>query len=64
MKTIYPRYVETEAGRRPDGLAVLAFREGTPYQGEDLIYDAAAPEQFPGALHPQRRRPHARHVPA
>lgn len=22
------------------GLAVLAFRDGTPYQGEDLIYDA------------------------
>ena len=22
---------------------MLAFREGTPYQGEDLIYDATAP---------------------
>ena len=27
----------------PPGLPVLAFREGTPYQGEDLIYDAEAP---------------------
>jgi len=25
---------------------VLAFREGTPYQGEDLIYDAVTPESF------------------
>jgi hypothetical protein len=22
---------------------MLAFRDGTPYQGEDLIYDASAP---------------------
>jgi hypothetical protein len=25
---------------------MMAFRQGTPYQGEDLIYDAAAPENF------------------
>ena len=24
-------------------MRVLAFRDGTPYQGEDLIYDAEAP---------------------
>lgn len=40
---IYPRYTETEAVPGPGGLAVLAFREGSPYQGEDLIYDATAP---------------------
>jgi hypothetical protein len=40
---IYPRYAETEAVPGPGGLAVLAFREGSPYQGEDLIYDATAP---------------------
>jgi hypothetical protein len=40
---IYPRYAEAEATLGPGGLAVLAFRAGTPYQGEDLIYDAAAP---------------------
>ena len=28
------------------GLQVRAFRSGTPYQGEDLIYDPAAPERF------------------
>ena len=32
-----------EAVSGPGGLAVLAFREGTPYQGEDLIYDPAGP---------------------
>ncbi len=41
--TIYPRYAASEAVPGPGGLAVLAFREGTPYQGEDLIYDATAP---------------------
>jgi hypothetical protein len=40
-KTIYPRYTVTEPVTGPDGLAVLAFRDGTPYQGEDLIYDPA-----------------------
>jgi hypothetical protein len=41
--TIYPRYAAAEAVEGPDGLIILPFREGTPYQGEDLIYDAAAP---------------------
>ena len=41
--TIYPRYTAAEPAPGPDGLALLAFREGTPYQGEDLIYDATAP---------------------
>jgi hypothetical protein len=25
---------------------VLAFRDGTPYQGEDLIYDGVTPDRF------------------
>ena len=63
VKTIYPRYATAEPVAGPEGLAVLAFRDGTPYQGEDLIYDAATPGQFPGALHPQRRGPDAGHLP-
>jgi hypothetical protein len=43
MASIYPRYAVAEAVPGPGGLAVLAFREGTPYQGEDLVYDAAGP---------------------
>jgi hypothetical protein len=41
--TIYARYAAADAEPGPGGLTVLAFREGTPYQGEDLIYDATAP---------------------
>src|SRR5258708_37395357 len=41
--TIYPRYAATEAMPGPGDLTTLAFRDGTPYHGEDLIYDAAAP---------------------
>jgi hypothetical protein len=40
---IYPRYAAAETAPGPGGLTLLAFREGTPYQGEDLIYDADAP---------------------
>ena len=40
---IYPRYAAADTAPGPAGLTVLAFREGTPYQGEDLIYDAEAP---------------------
>ena len=47
VKSIYPRYAATNApAAGPEGLAVLAFREGTPYQGEDLIYDAVKPDNF------------------
>jgi len=40
---IYPHYTATETRDGPGDLTILAFREGTPYQGEDLIYDAATP---------------------
>jgi hypothetical protein len=40
VKTIYPRYAAADAAIEPNGLAVKAFRSGTPYQGEDLIYDS------------------------
>jgi hypothetical protein len=46
VATIYSRYAEAAPTVGADGLAVLAFRDGSPYQGEDLIYDAIAPEHF------------------
>jgi len=46
LRTVYPRYFETKATAGPDGLAVLPFRPGTPYEGEDLIYFAEKPETF------------------
>jgi hypothetical protein len=46
VQTIYPRYASTAPVAGPLGLAVLPFRSGTPYDGEDLIYDAATPNNF------------------
>jgi len=46
LRSIYPRYVEAQASAGPGGLAVLPFRPGTPYAGEDLVYVGANPEQF------------------
>jgi hypothetical protein len=46
LRTIYPRYVEAQASAGPDGLAIVPFRAGTPYDGEDLVYLASSPEQF------------------
>jgi len=46
FRTIYPRYAAKEPTPTSTGLLALAFREGTPYQGEDLIYDASDPERF------------------
>jgi hypothetical protein len=46
LRTIYPRYIEAKATAGPDGLAILPFRAGTPYEGEDLVYLGSAPEQF------------------
>lgn len=46
LRTIYPRYFQNQATSAGDGLAVLPFRSGTPYEGEDLIYLADDPERF------------------
>jgi hypothetical protein len=46
LRTIYPRYLAAQATTGQDGLAVLPFRSGTPYAGEDLVYPAENPEQF------------------
>jgi len=46
LKTIYPRYTASEPVPGADRLTLFAFRDGTPYQGEDLAFDADAPEKF------------------
>jgi hypothetical protein len=46
IKTIYPRYVEAHTFSGPEGLIGVAFRDGTPYQGEDLFFVADRPESF------------------
>jgi hypothetical protein len=42
VRTIYPRYLDEAAPLPQDGLSMRAFRDGTPYAGEDL-FSADAP---------------------
>jgi len=37
VRTIYPRYLDQPSTSGQDGLTVRAFRDGTPYAGEDLF---------------------------
>jgi hypothetical protein len=46
MKTIYTRYLKQDPLPAPNGLIMLPFRHGTPYQGEDLLYPRESPERF------------------
>jgi hypothetical protein len=46
LRSIYPRYVGANASAGAHGLAIVAFRAGTPYQGEDLVYLADNPARF------------------
>jgi hypothetical protein len=38
VRTIYPRYLEDASTSGPDGLAMRAFRAGSPYGGEDFYF--------------------------
>jgi hypothetical protein len=38
MNTIYPHYLEQTATTGQDGVTMRAFRDGTPYSGEDLFF--------------------------
>lgn len=46
LTSIYLRYIDGPAAPGPDGLTTARFRDGTPYQGEDVVYDATAPDRF------------------
>jgi hypothetical protein len=37
VRTIYPRYLEKVSTHGDDGMILRAFRDGTPYGGEDLF---------------------------
>src|ERR1700759_2393198 len=37
VRTIYPRYLEQTSSPGDDGLTLRAFRDGSPYGGEDLF---------------------------
>ena len=38
VRTIYPRYLEQASTPGDDGLTARAFRDGSPYSGEDLFF--------------------------
>jgi hypothetical protein len=46
VRTIYPRYLAETQYDGPDGLKVITFKDGSPYQGEDLFFDPAAQPGF------------------
>lgn len=46
VKSIYPRYLADTQFDGPDGLKVIPFKEGSPYQNEDLFFDPAAQPGF------------------
>jgi hypothetical protein len=46
VQSIYPRYLVAEPTAGPNGLTLRGFRDGTPYQGEELVFESAAPEHF------------------
>ena len=46
MQTIYRRYLAPETLSAPSGLIMLAFKQDTPYQGEDMLYTPDMPERF------------------
>jgi hypothetical protein len=46
IKTIYPRYFGQATGAPAEGLTIRPFRDGTPYQGEDLISADGAGDDF------------------
>jgi hypothetical protein len=46
VQNIYPRYLVAEPKEGPDGLTLRGFRDGTPYQGEELVFESQAPAHF------------------
>jgi len=46
VRTIYPRYLADTQFDGPDGLKVISFKEGSPYQNEDLFFDPAVQPGF------------------
>jgi hypothetical protein len=46
VNEIYPRYLVPEPSAGPDGLTLRGFRDGTPYQGEELVFEQKSPEHF------------------
>jgi hypothetical protein len=46
LKSIYPHFAEAPSPSGFEGLLSRRFRDGTPYQHEEALYDAAHPDDF------------------
>jgi len=46
LHDIYPRYLSPQSHPGPTGLTLRAFRDGSPYQGEELVFETDAPARF------------------
>jgi hypothetical protein len=46
LRAIYPRYIADDLQAEGEGLVARRFRDASPYKGEDLVFDPAAPERF------------------
>lgn len=46
VQTIYPRYLVPQPVPGFPGLTYRGFRNDSPYQGEDLVFESNAPEHF------------------
>ena len=50
VQTIYPRYLVAEPVAGPVGLTLRGFRDGTPYQGEELVFEFERAGTLPGTV--------------
>ncbi|HVZ51221.1 MAG TPA: hypothetical protein VG986_04595 [Pseudolabrys sp.] len=46
VETIYARYLVPVPKAGPDGLTLRGFRDDSPYRGEELAFESAAPAHF------------------
>ena len=46
VQNIYSLYLVAAPTAGPNGLTLRGFRDGTPYQGEELAFELQAPEHF------------------
>jgi len=46
VRLIFPRYLSETQFDGPDGLKVISFKDGSPYQNEDLFFDPTAQPGF------------------
>jgi len=46
VQEVYPHFLVAQPTAGPPGLTLRAFRNGTPYQGEELVFESAQPTHF------------------